>query len=91
MEGTGSGLIWGTIFAFAWRVWGKQYETSRRAAAQAVSCRIPTAAARVLSQGRHVGFMMAKVSLGPVFSCNFSFIDHSITCCYVVSILWQRR
>jgi hypothetical protein len=32
MEGSGRGLIWGTIVAFAWRDWGKPSKTSVRIA-----------------------------------------------------------
>jgi hypothetical protein len=44
-----------------------------RAVAQAVSRRLPTAAARVLAQVRSCGFVVDKVALGQVFSEYFRF------------------
>jgi hypothetical protein len=38
-----------------------------RATAQAVCCRLPTAAARVRAQSCHVGLVVGKVTLGQVF------------------------
>jgi hypothetical protein len=45
---------------------------SRHAVAQAVSCWLPTAAARV-HFGQHVGFVVDKAALGQVFSEYFGF------------------
>jgi hypothetical protein len=44
-----------------------------RAIAQAGSRRLPTAAARVRAQVRHVGFVVDKVALGRFFSDYFGF------------------
>jgi hypothetical protein len=45
-----------------------------RVIAQAVSRRLPTAAARVRAQSRHVGFVVDKMALGKAFSKYFGFI-----------------
>jgi hypothetical protein len=47
--------------------------TSRRAIAQAVSLRLPTAAAWVRVRSGHVGFVVDKVAPGQVFSEYFGF------------------
>jgi hypothetical protein len=44
-----------------------------RAVAQAVSRRLPTAAARVSDRAEHVEFVVDKVALGQVFSEYFGF------------------
>jgi hypothetical protein len=49
-----------------------------RAVAQAVSRRLPTAAARVRALSGRVGFVVHKVALGQVFSEYFGFRCHFI-------------
>jgi hypothetical protein len=44
-----------------------------RAIDQAVSRRLPTAAARVRAQSGHLGFVVDKVALGQVYSKYFGF------------------
>jgi hypothetical protein len=48
--------------------------TGAAAIAQAISRRLPTAAARVRSQVTSVGFVVDKVALGQVFSEHFGFL-----------------
>jgi hypothetical protein len=52
--------------------------TEDRSIAQAVSCWLPTAAARFRARSRHVGFVVDKVARGQVFFEYFGFPCQSL-------------
>jgi hypothetical protein len=64
-----------SLHSFAFITLGKVLYPGR-AIAQAVSYRLPTAAARVRAQVNHVGFVIDKVALGQVSPAN----SHSTEC-----------
>jgi hypothetical protein len=63
----------GSLSAFAYRDWGKPKQNLSQGSREAVSRRLTTAAAWILSGSWHVGFMVDKVTLGQVFSECYGF------------------
>jgi hypothetical protein len=63
------------------------------AVAQAVSCWLPTAAARVRVRAEHVGFVVDKAAMGQVFSEYFGFPANHSTNFSIIIITqgWHNR